>query len=132
MDKRNDLSVKDDLSLAVMNLINIEEHLAFTAMKTGKEDYLDVLRAVRKLRIKLLAELVTNREGEMWCISKHLLCTTMRLMETSSKYIEHDKKKADELLKEAFDVYRLFWMLQDMGGKNANAKRTGKNKKVEK
>ncbi|MBI4896421.1 MAG: hypothetical protein HY832_02635 [Candidatus Aenigmarchaeota archaeon] len=129
MDKRNDLSLKEDLSLAVINLINIEEHLAFTVMKTGKEEYIDVWNVVRKLRIKLLSELVTNKEGEMWCISKHLLCTTMRLMETSSKYIEHDKKKANDFLKEAFDVYKLFWMLQDEVG---NVGRTEKNKKVEK
>jgi len=31
-----DLSMEEDLSIAVMNLISLEEHFYFTAEKTGK------------------------------------------------------------------------------------------------
>jgi len=126
--KKLDLSKKEDLSIAVMNLISIEEHLAFTAMKTGKEEYLKILDCVRELRKKLLKRLVVNREGEMWCISKHLLATTMRLLETGEKCIGNDDKQANELFKGAFDVYTLFWFLQKIGGKSARktGKKTGK------
>jgi hypothetical protein len=91
--KKLDLSKKEDLSIAVIHLINIEDHLAFTAMKTGKEEYLKVLDSVRELRKKLMKKLVINKEGEMWCISKHLLAATMRLLETGEKCIGNDDKK---------------------------------------
>ena len=75
-----DLTKLEDLSIAVMNLISVEEHLAFTAMKTKKVEYLHVLDSVRELRKNLLKKIVKNTEGELWCISKHLLATTMKLM----------------------------------------------------
>lgn len=123
--KKLDLSKKEDLSIAVINLINAEEHLAFTAMKTGKEEYLKVLDSVRELRKKLMSKLVVNKDGEMWCISKHLLATTMRLLETGEKCIGNSDQEASELFKDAFDVYSLFWFLQKLG-ETHDAKKTGK------
>ncbi|MBS3056683.1 MAG: hypothetical protein J4473_04585 [Candidatus Aenigmarchaeota archaeon] len=108
----SDISDKQDMSIAVMNLINIEEHLAFTAMKTRKKEYLIVQSAVRKKRIRLMKKLLTNTEGELWCISKHLLATTMRLMETATKYTDNDTDEAQKIIEDAFDMYGLFWMLQ--------------------
>jgi len=131
-EKKIDLTKREDLSLAVMNLINLEEHLTFTAMKTKKEIYLDVLDAVREIRISLLKKLVTNTEGEMWCISKHLLATTMRLMEVSTKYLKTDAKQAIEMNKQALDLYSLFWFLQKIGEKNATGKVGKKIRKDEK
>jgi len=128
---RVDLTQNEDLSIAVINLISIEEHLAFSAMKTGKIEYLKVLNAVRKMRVKLMKTLVKNTEAELWCISKHLLSTTMRLMETSTKYLDSDPQRALELEKNAFDVYRLFWFLQEVG-EEKNARRTKLKRKVEK
>ncbi len=38
LDKKDlDLSSGEDLSVGIMNLISIEEHLFFTAQKTGKK-----------------------------------------------------------------------------------------------
>lgn len=108
-----DLTHKEDLSIAVMNLVSLEEHLAMTSVKTGKVEYLHVLSAVRKLRIKLLKRLVSNTEGELWCISKHLLAASMRIMESATKYLESDPTSALELEKCGFDVYSLFWLLQE-------------------
>jgi len=48
-----DLSTDADLSIGVMNLINLEEHLFFTAEETGKDEYFDLLIEVRKMRIEL-------------------------------------------------------------------------------
>lgn len=123
--KKLDISKREDLSIAVMNMISIEEHLAFTAMKTGKEEYLKVLDSVRELRKKLLKKLVKNKEGQMWCISKHLLATTMRLLETGEKCIGNSDQEAKKLFEGAFDVYSLFWFLQKIGNKN-DAKKSRK------
>ena len=106
-----DLSSGEDLSIGLMNLISIEEHLYFSAMKTGKKTYLDILSTVREIRKKLLRELVKDPEGEVWCISKHLLASSMRLIEVGTKYMETDKKKAYFMFKSAFELYSLFWGL---------------------
>ncbi len=108
-----DLSTDEDLSIAVMNLISLEEHFFFTNAKTGKEEYLNLLLEVREIRKTLLARLVSKHEGETWCISKHLLGTTMRLMEVGTKlYSDGKKDEAREIYKKASEVYSLFWALR--------------------
>lgn len=129
-EKKFDLTCKEDLSIAVMNLISIEEHLAFTAMKTKEEMYLEVLKPIRKIRIELLKMLVTNTKGELWCISKHLLATAIRLMEVSTKYLDNDTKRSAYLENKAFDLYSLFWFLQKIGEKNDAKKVRKKAEKI--
>lgn len=108
-----DLSTEEDLSLAVMNLVSLEEHFYFTAEKTGKPEYFDLLLEAREIRKALLGRMIDKHEGETWCISKHLLATSMRLMEVGTK-LQSDGKK--DLAKETFDyaykVYSLFWGLR--------------------
>ncbi len=127
MKKPSDISVKEDLCLAVMNLISLEEHLYFTGMKTKKDEYFAILDSIRGLRKSLMKELVTNTEGELWCISKHLLAATMRLIETGNKYTATDQKKAKSYFDSAFDTFSLFWFLQRIGVNNAS--KTGKKGK---
>jgi len=108
-----DLSTSEDLSLAVMNLISLEEHFFFTGVKTKKDDYFDASLQIRNLRKKLLAELMPNHEGETWCISKHLLSATMRLIEVGNKLqSENRKKEAKVKFEEAYKIYAIFWALK--------------------
>ena len=107
-----DLSSDQDLSIAIMNLVSIEEHFFFTGAKTGKPEYYDMLQEVRKMRGELLRKIIKEYEGEVWCISKHLLAASMRLMEVGTK--QHgmgNKKEAEELFEKAYDCYSLFWGL---------------------
>jgi len=105
-----DLSSDQDLSIAIMNLVSIEEHFFFTGMKTGKDKYFDLLQEVRKMRGDLLRKIVKNPEGEEWCISKHLLAASMRLMEVGTKQQGIGRKdEAKELFQKSFDLYSLFW-----------------------
>ena len=67
-------------SKPIMNLISIEEHLFFTFNKTKDDKYLKLLDEVRLMRTELLKQIITDYEGEVWCISKHLLAASMRLM----------------------------------------------------
>lgn len=108
-----DLSTEEDLSLAVMNLISLEEHFFFTAEKTGKKDYFNFMDEVRSLRKELLAKMLDKNEGETWCIGKHLLGTTMRLMEVGTKlYADGKKEKAEEMFDRAYKTYSLFWAVR--------------------
>ncbi len=118
--EKMDLSSDQDLSLAVMNLVSIEEHFFFTGAKTGKTEYFDLVDKVRELRKGLLKQLVKNPDGEVWCISKHLLAASMRLMEVGTKQQTiGNKEAAYEMFKKSFDVYSLFWALNmDIIGKD--------------
>jgi len=108
-----DLSSDQDLSIAIMNLISIEEHFFFTGIKTGKANYFALLGQVRSMRKELLKKIVKDYEGEIWCISKHLLAASMRLMEVGTKALGQGKKdQAEDLFKKAFDLYSLFWAVK--------------------
>ncbi len=87
-----DLSTAEDLSLAVMNLISLEEHFFFTGVKTKKDEYFDTSQEIRELRKDLLSKLMPSHEGETWCISKHLLATVIRLIEVGNKLWSEGKK----------------------------------------
>lgn len=108
-----DLSTAEDLSLAVMNLISLEEHFFFTGVKLGKEEHFDTAGEIREMRKTLLAELMPNHEGETWCISKHLLSATMRLVEVGNKLHSDGKiQEAKEKFEQAYSVYVIFWALK--------------------
>jgi hypothetical protein len=105
-----DLSSDQDLSIAIMNLVSIEEHFFFTGAKLQKPEYFDLLQEARKMRGELLREIVKDPQGEEWCISKHLLAASMRLMEVGTKQQGMGRKeKAQALFQKAYDLYSLFW-----------------------
>lgn len=108
-----DLSISEDLSLAVMNLISLEEHFFFTAVKTKRDEYFDTSLEIRNTRKELLKELMPHHEGETWCISKHLLSSTMRLIEVGNKLqSENQKEKAKLMFRKAYKIYSIFWALK--------------------
>ena len=107
-----DLSSDQDLTIAIMNLISIEEHLIFSGAKTGKTSFYDMVQDVRELRKNLMLKIIPSYEGEVWCISKHLLATAMRLMEVGTKQQSMGHKEdAYQLFNQAYDLYCLFWGL---------------------
>lgn len=107
-----DLSRDEDLSIALMNLISLEEHFYFTAMKTSDQKYLEMLDSVRNLRKNLLKKIVVDPKGEEWCISKHLLAASMRLMEVGTKELsKKNMKEANSFFTSAFDLYSLFFAI---------------------
>lgn len=107
-----DLSSDQDLTIAIMNLISIEEHLVFSGAKTGKSSFYDLIEDVRETRKKLMLKIIPSYEGEVWCISKHLLASSMRLMEVGTKQQSlGNKQEAYDLFNKAYDLYCLFWGL---------------------
>lgn len=108
-----DLSMEEDLSIAIMNLISLEEHFFFTGVKTDKPEYFDLLNEVRSLRKELLAKMINQHEGETWCISKHLLAAAMRLIEVATKlHSDGKKEEAQETFDRAYKAYSLFFALR--------------------
>jgi len=124
--EKMDLSSDQDLSIAIMNLVSIEEHLFFSGGKTGKTDYFDLITEVREMRKVLLKKIIKEYEGEVWCISKHLLAASMRLMEVGTKAQSRGKKdEAYDLFRKAYELYSLFW------GLNMNIIAPGDVKKID-
>lgn len=123
-----DLSVDEDLSIALMNLISIEEHFYFSGAKTGNKKYFDLLNETRQIRKELLKKLVKNVEegAEIWCLSKHLLAATMRLIEVGTKEMDRGNKElAYDLFEKAYSLYSIFW------GINLKTIDIGEVKKIE-
>ena len=111
-DNALDLSSDQDLSIAIMNLVSIEEHFFFTGAKTGDPKYYDLLSDIREMRKSLLKKIIKEYEGEVWCISKHLLAASYRLMEVGTKAQGNGKKEeAADMFGKAYELYSLFWGL---------------------
>ena len=105
-----DLSSKEDLGIGIMNLISLEEHFQFSFEKTRDDKFLELLKSVRDIRKDLLAKVVTDQKGEVWCISKHLLAASMRLSEVGTKALGQGKDtEAKEYFDKAYSLWNLFW-----------------------
>lgn len=120
-----DLSSDQDLSIAIMNLISIEEHLMFSGAKTQDTSFYDLIEPIREDRKNFLGMIIKSYKGEVWCISKHLLATCMRLMEVGTKALSAGKKdEAYMFFDKAYTMYTLFW------GLNLNALDEDEAKKI--
>jgi hypothetical protein len=131
---RMDLSSDEDLSIAIMNMISLEEHFFFSGAKTKNPVYYDLLGQVREIRKTMLKRIIKEYEGEVWCISKHLLAASMRLMEYGTKLQSMGKKEDSiEIFEKSYEMYSLFWGLNlnliDTGTVKQYAKTSGELKK---
>jgi len=123
-----DLSADEDLSLALMNLISMEEHFFFSGAKGNEEKYFDLLNETRKMRIELMKKIEKNPSYEDHCIMKHLLAASMRLMEVGTKKLSEDKKEeAYDLFEKSYNLYSLFWGLNLKLIKTENIKKIDDN-----
>ena len=124
-----DLSSDQDLTIGIMNLISIEEHLMFSGAKTGKHEYYDLINQVREMRKNAMLKIIPSYEGEVWCISKHLLAASMRVFEVGTKALAAgDKQTAYDLFDQSYELYCMFWGL-NMGmlsGETPKSKPTAK------
>lgn len=107
-----DVSTDHDLCIGVMNLIAIEEHLFFTGAKTEKTSYYDMINEIRDMRKELLKMIIKDSEGEVWCTSKHLLSSSMRMMEVGTKCQTLGKNEdAYRFFEKSYKLYTMFWGL---------------------
>ncbi len=122
-----DLSSDQDLTIGIMNLISIEEHLMFSGAKTGKHEYYDLINQVREMRKNAMLKIIPAYEGEVWCISKHLLAAAMRVFEVGTKALAAgDKQTAYDLFDQSYGLYCMFWGLNMgmLGGETPKSKPT--------
>ena len=108
-----DLSVWEDLSIGLMNLVSLEEHAFFSYIKTNDKKFLDILENVREMRKELLKLIVKGDDGsEKWCMSKHFLASSMRMFEVGNRMLHEGKKdEADKFYRNSAELYAMFWKL---------------------
>ena len=132
-----DLSSDQDLTIGIMNLISIEEHLMFSGAKTGKHEFYDLINEVREMRKNAMLKIIPSYEGEVWCISKHLLAASMRVFEVGTKALSSgDKETAYDLFDQSYALYSMFWglnmgLLTGDSKKNKSEKKSSKQVKAE-
>ena len=97
-----DLSADQDLTIAIMNLIELEKLLG----KIGKTDGYDMGGAIRDMRHRLMGRVVSDKDSELWDMSLYLLGSATDLMERGFK---ESGAGAYELFDKAYEVYSLFW-----------------------
>ncbi len=126
-----DISGWEDLSIALMNLVSLEEHCFFSYVKTQDDQFLKMLENVRELRKKLLALIVKkDDDSEKWCMSKHFLASSMRLYEGANRLLHEKKEKeAKEMYKDAAELYGMFWTLNLSSKNKIKLKEGSKEKK---
>ena len=77
-----------------------------------------------------MLKIIPAYEGEVWCISKHLLAASMRVFEVGTKALAAgDKQTAYDLFDQSYGLYSMFWGL-NMGlltGDKNDAKATKKS-----
>lgn len=122
---RMDVSLLEDLSGALSDLIALEGHLAASAGATNSDKYMDALEGVRKLRRELQVQAQPNAAGQEWCIAKHYLSAAMRCLECGTKLMTAgDKQRANSLFKRAEWLRKQFVELtQGQGALSADAPR---------
>lgn len=107
-----DLSKGADMSVCLMNVISIEEHLEFSFSKTQDEKYLSMLESVRGIRKELMQKLVPNPRAEEWCISKHILAASMRLYEVGTKELDCQRREdAANMFNLGYELYSMFFAI---------------------
>jgi hypothetical protein len=104
-----------------MNLISIEEHLACSYARTDDQAFLELLPEIRDMRRTLMKQLVREGNGEGWCISKHLLASSMRLLEVANK------RQADGKEAESRDLIDKAFTLGPSSDLHGDARRGGRN-----
>ena len=97
-----DLSADQDLTIAIMNLIKLENLLD----GVGVSDGYDLCGAIRDMRHRLMGRVVSDKAGELWNMSLYLLGTAIDFMERG---FATTGASAYEMFDKAYEVYSLFW-----------------------
>jgi len=83
-----DIGKTSDLCDSVSHLLALEDHLTSSAGKTGDPKFVAALDGARKMRREMMAKLVPeNAQGELWCIVKHVLASSIHAREVGDKLV---------------------------------------------
>lgn len=115
----SDLGLKNEMSFAIGNLLQMEEHLAMIIADTGSEQFIAMLDEIRSIRARYM-KYFAGKElvSQTWCLLKHTLSTAYRLTEVATKNIAlGNKEKAIENLKDSQDLFALSFIITQIGEK---------------
>ena len=104
-----DLTMAEDLSVGIMNLISLEEHLFYSFEKTHNQTHLEILDKVRQIRIDAMKKIILPSQAETWCVGKHLLAASMRFLEIGTKALKQKENTATQWFDQSFLLFKMFW-----------------------
>lgn len=108
-----DVSGGEDLCNLISNCLGAEQHLSASAALPGGEKFIGPLQRMREMRRKAMAKLLpADAEGQIWCVTKHLLAASMHSKEVGDKLSAEGKpeeakafyEQAEELKKGALSM----------------------------
>lgn len=113
---KKDVGFIDDAIFYLQNMIAAETHALESYVSTKDEKWIDIAKKLRRNRSKRMYRLIPENQGELYCLSKHLLACSMALKELGNRYTEDDEEElAKECFKESTLYESLFKLL--IGGK---------------
>ena len=114
-DDKKDIGFYDDAIFTLSNLIALENHSMNTFNQTQNEKYLKIAKIVREMRSPILYKLTKANEGELYCMGKHSLASSIGLKELSARKMEENRNVwAKELIEMSVVCENLFKYLNDV------------------
>ena len=96
-----DIGFIDDAIFYIQNAVASQHHAVNTYNQTKKKEYLDVAKYARRRRSKIM-ERITKAEGEVYCLTKHLLAMAQAARELGDRMNEEgDDTFSKELYEDA-------------------------------
>ena len=76
--------------------------------------YFEINEKVRKARSKWMYRLIKESEGQIYCLSKHLMQMSQSAKELGNRFVEKDDPKlAEECFNESVEWEAIFFILND-------------------
>lgn len=115
-----DLGMIDDLIFGLKNLEGLVDHANTFYQITKDEKFRELADIGRKIRTKWM-ELIVKNKNE-WCCSKHLLASSMSLLEVANRFNSMgDKNKCNDALGDSLLLSSLVLAINDLD-KNGEVK----------
>jgi len=103
-----------DWMFAVQHLISAEHHLIESYAITNQKIFLEANEKIRKKRSKLMFEVVPKKEGQIYCITKHLLGASQGLKELANRLVEEGNLElSKEYFKDSQEFEAIVMILND-------------------
>jgi len=116
---KKDVAMISDMIQALMNTASLEHHAIISYWKSKNKKFLELRDIARQMRRRWLDRIVDEKssESELWCISKHLLLSSMAYIEIGDRYYAMNKiNEAEESYEDARILTGLFLSLNNIKG----------------
>lgn len=110
-----DLGMVEDTFELCKNLTSMEAHGFGSFITTKDKKYAEFTKKIRELRTKYLSMITKREDSQIWCISKHIVESCMRLQEIYTRFLSMGKlEEAEKCADDYGELYLLFLELNNI------------------